>query len=203
MAMAEEVDTRSRLLDAVINMIETSGEASVRLQLVADVVGISEPSIYGHFKNRSELITAAYLSWYERSLLTAVSPESMMEMVHSSDDFFRVFRESLEWSYVPKRAKDRSIRMSVAGAAQTNPDLKNAINELHRSFLGAAANNIRIAQDKGWVRADIDPVAFVYWLNGQITGRLLAEMAMGEVDLDAWNEVSFDAVFRMLQPENS
>jgi hypothetical protein len=93
--------------------------------------------------------------------------------------------------------------MSVAGAAQTNPDLKNAINELHRSFLGAAANNIRIAQDKGWVRADTDPVAFVYWLNGQITGRLLAEMTMGEVDLDAWNDVSFDAVFRMLQPENS
>jgi hypothetical protein len=28
-------------------------------------------------------------------------------------------------------------------------------------------------------------------------------MTMGEVDLDAWNDVSFDAVFRMLQPENS
>ena len=199
--MAEESTTRTRMLDAAIKMIESGGEASVRLQLIADAVGVSEPAVYSHFTDRSDLITSAYLRWYERSLVTDVSPESMMEMVQTSDDFFRALRATLEWSYVLERAKARSIRMSVLGAALTNPDLRNAVNEIHRSFLGAAANNVRIAQKNGWVRADIDPVATVYWLNGQITGRLVAEITNGEVDLDAWDRISIDAVFRMLRPE--
>jgi hypothetical protein len=89
--------------------------------------------------------------------------------------------------------------VAVLGAAQTNPALRTAINDLNREFLASAAANIRVAQEKGWIRTDIDPTAVVYWLNGQITGRLVAEMTGGEVDMEAWNEVSFEAIFGMLR----
>jgi bacillopeptidase F (M6 metalloprotease family) len=123
----------------------------------------------------------------------------MISEVTTSEDFFRVFRRSLEWSYVPERAKARSIRVSVLGAAQTNPQLKSAINNLNRVFFKAVASNIRVGQENGWVRSDLDATALAYWLNGQITGRLVAEMMDGEVDMNAWDEVSYEAIWGMLR----
>jgi AcrR family transcriptional regulator len=180
-------------------MIEAGGEASIRVTQIAERIGVSQPALYHHFKDRSELVTVAYLEWYKRNLLLDVPPDSMISEVTTSEDFFRVFRRSLEWSYVPERAKARSIRVSVLGAAQTNPQLKSAINDLNRIFFKAVASNIRVGQKNGWVRNDLDATALAYWLNGQITGRLVAEMMDGKVDMNAWDEVSYEAIWGMLR----
>ena len=197
--MLEAPTMRSRIIDVAIEMIEAGGEASIRVTQIAERIGVSQPALYHHFNNRSELVTAAYLEWYKRNLLLVVPPDSMISEVTSSDDFFRVFRRSLEWSYVPERAKARSIRVSVLGAAQTNPELKAAINDLNRGFLQSVASNIKVGQENGWVRNDLDATALAYWLNGQITGRLIAEMTDGEVDMNAWDEVSYEAIWGMLR----
>jgi len=197
--MADAPNIRSRIIDVAIEMIEAGGEASIRVTQIAERIGVSQPALYHHFKDRSELVSAAYLTWYERNLLLDVPPDSMISEVTTSEDFFRVFRRSLEWSYVPERAKARSIRVSVLGAAQTNPQLKSAINNLNRVFFKAVASNIRVGQENGWVRSDLDATALAYWLNGQITGRLVAEMMDGEVDMNAWDEVSYEAIWGMLR----
>jgi AcrR family transcriptional regulator len=197
--MADAPNIRSRIIDVAIEMIEAGGEASIRVTQIAEKVGVTQPALYHHFKDRSELVTAAYLAWYERNLLLDVPPDSMISEVTTSEDFFRVFRRSLEWSYVPERAKARSIRVSVLGAAQTNPQLKSAINDLNRVFFKAVASNIRVGQENGWVRSDLDATALAYWLNGQITGRLVAEMMDGEVEMNAWDEVSYEAIWGMLR----
>ena len=58
------------------------------------------------------------------------------------------------------------------------------------------------AQQKGWLRIDLDPLATAYWLHGQIIGRTVAEMDLGQVDLAQWDKVSFEAILRlMLSPE--
>ena len=197
--MADAPNIRSRIIDVAIEMIEAGGEASIRVTQIAEKVGVTQPALYHHFKDRSELVAAAYLAWYERNLLLDVPPDSMISEVTTSEEFFRVFRRSLEWSYVPERAKARSIRVSVLGAAQTNPQLKSAINNLNRIFFKAVASNIRVGQENGWVRSDLDATALAYWLNGQITGRLVAEMMDGEVDMNAWDEVSYEAIWGMLR----
>ena len=197
--VAEVSNVRTRIIDVAIQMIETGGESSIRLTKIAHEVGVSEPALYHHFKDRSELVTAAYLAWYKRNLELDDPPENMLAGVTNVEEFFRTLRKALEWSYVDGRAHARSIRVAVLGAAQTNPALRTAINDLNREFLTSAASNIRVAQEKGWIRTDIDPTAVVYWLNGQITGRLVAEMTGGEVDMEAWNEVSFEAIFGMLR----
>jgi AcrR family transcriptional regulator len=197
--MAETPNIRSRIIDVAIEMIEAGGEASIRVTQIAERIGVSQPALYHHFKDRSELLTVAYLTWYERNLLLDVPPDSMISEVASGDDFFRVFRRSLEWSYAPERAKARSIRVSVLGAAQTNPALKAAINDLNRVFLQSVASNIKVGQENGWVRNDLDATALAYWLNGQITGRLIAEMMDGEVDMNAWDQVSYEAIWGMLR----
>ena len=194
--------TRSRILNAAIEMMETGGESSVRLGAIAEALGIKEPSIYHHFKNRTELVNAAYVEWYWQCLKTDISVDAMMVLVDSKEDYVRAIRKSMEWSYQPGRHHARSIRLSVLGAAQRNPELAVAVNDINKKFLATIADAVAVAQQKGWLRTDLDPLATAYWLHGQIIGRTVAEMDLGQVDLAQWDKVSFEAVLGLiLAPE--
>ena len=183
--------------------MEAGGESSVRLSEIAETLGIKEPSIYHHFRNRTELVSAAYIEWYWQCLKTDIPVEAMMVLVDSKEDYVRAIRKSMEWSYQPERHHARSIRLSVLGAAQRNPELAIAINDINKKFLATVADSVLLAQQKGWLRADLDPKAIAYWLHGQIIGRTVAEMDPGHVDLAQWDKVSFEAVLGlMLSPEN-
>ena len=126
--------TRSRILNAAIEMMETGGESSVRLSAIAEALGIKEPSIYHHFSNRTELVNAAYIEWYWQCLKTDIPVEAMMALVESKEDYVRAFRKSMEWSYQPARHHARAIRLSVLGAAQRNPELAVAINDIFNYY---------------------------------------------------------------------
>jgi AcrR family transcriptional regulator len=194
--------TKSRILNAAIAMMDEGGEAAVRLGAIAENLGIKEPSIYHHFTNRTELINAAYVEWYWQCLKTDIPVEAMMVLVETKDDYVRALRKTMEWSYQPERHHARAIRLSVLGAAQRNPDLAIAINDINKKFLATIADAALVAQQKGWVRTDLDPMAMAYWLHGQIIGRVVAEMDPGHVDLAQWDKVSFEAVLGLiLAPE--
>jgi AcrR family transcriptional regulator len=200
--MASVESTRSRILNAAIEMMDTGGESSVRLGAIAEALGIKEPSIYHHFTNRTELVNAAYVEWYWQSLKTDIPVEAMMALVDTQEDYVRAFRKTMEWSYRPERHHARAIRLSVLGAAQRNPELADAVNEINKKFLATVADSVLFAQQKGWLRADLDPMATAYWLHGQIVGRAVAEMDPGHVDLAQWDKVSFEAVLGlMLSPK--
>ena len=200
--MDTAVSTRSRIISAAITMMEDGGESSVRLGAIAEALGIKEPSIYHHFTNRTELVNAAYVEWYWQSLKTDIPVEAMMALVDTQEDYVRAFRKTMEWSYRPERHHARAIRLSVLGAAQRNPELADAVNEINKKFLATVADSVLFAQQKGWLRADLDPMATAYWLHGQIVGRAVAEMDPGHVDLAQWDKVSFEAVLGlMLSPK--
>lgn len=190
--------TRSRILIAAIEMMEIGGESSVRLSAIAEALGIKEPSIYHHFANRTELVNAAYVEWYWQSLKTDIPVEAMIVLVDTQEDYVRAVRKSMEWSYQPERHHARAIRLSVLGAAQRNQELAIAINDINKKFLATIADSVLIAQQKGWLRGDLNPMATAYWLHGQIIGRVVAEMDPGQVDLTQWDKVSFEAVLGLM-----
>jgi AcrR family transcriptional regulator len=188
------------MINAAIEMMEVAGEASVRVAKVAEKVGVTEPLVYHHFKNRAALVTAAYAEWYKRCQDLEVPIDQLMAMVNNQEEYERAVRASVTWSYQPERIAARGVRLSVIGAAQTNPELATAVNEINRSFLTSLAQATEYAQSQGWVRSDLDPMATAYWLHGQINGRVIAEMDEGCIDLAKWDEISFDAIFSLIRP---
>jgi AcrR family transcriptional regulator len=198
--MSSSSDVRSQMIDAAIEMMEVAGEGSVRVAKVAEKVGVTEPLVYHHFKNRAALVTAAYAEWYKRCQDLEVPIDQLMMMVTNQEEYERAIRASLTWSYQAERVAARSVRLSVIGAAQTNPVLADAVNKINRSFLASLAKTMEYAQSQGWIRTDLDPLATAYWLHGQINGRVVAEMDNGCLDLAKWDEVSFDAIFSLIRP---
>jgi hypothetical protein len=193
--MSTELDTRAKLLNATIMAIDAGGEVSVRVSNVASAVGVREPSVYHFFKNREALVEAAQIERYRRSYSEMMVPfEAAALMADSWDDFERSVRKIFAAVYSPDRAQLRSIRKNVMGAAQSSPAIAAAVIEINHETAESLARVMTFGQEKGWVTKDLDAMALAYWGIGQINGRVMAEMNPSQVDLDAWNKVSIEAV---------
>ena len=203
--MSTELDTRAKLLNATIMAIDAGGEVSVRVSNVASAVGVREPSVYHFFKNREALVEAAQIERYRRSYSEMMIPfEAAAMMSDSWDDFERSVRKIFAAVYSPDRAQLRSIRKNVMGAAQSSPAIAAAVIEINHETAESLARVMTFGQEKGWVTKDLDAMALAYWGIGQINGRVMAEMNPSQVDLDAWNKVSIEAVlgvYRWKEPK--
>ena len=191
--------TRIKLLEATMAAIAENGEAAVRVQKIAEAVGVREPSVYHFFKNREALVEAAHIEMYRRSYVAMVQPfQAGAALADNAEDFQRIVKKILSLIFVPERAEIRSTRMAVMGAAQSSPIVAEAINQINFDIGSGMAEVFVMAQEKNWMRKDVDPLATAYWINGQILGRVMAEMNQSQVNLDRWDEVSEGAILHHL-----
>ena len=182
-----------------MSVIEDTGEGTLRVQKIAESVGVREPSVYHFFKNREELVEAAHIERYRRSHLEMVRPfQAGAALADNAEDFRRIVKKILSLVYSAEREDIRSTRMSVLGAAQTSPKIAEAIREINFEISSRLAEVFLTAQKKNWIRKEVDPLAAAYWINGQILGRVMAEMDKDRVDLDKWNQISETAVLYFL-----
>ena len=197
--MTDVANTRTRLLEAAMSAIADNGEGAVRVQKIAEAVGVREPSVYHFFKNREELVEAAHIERYRRSHLEMVQPfQAGAALADNAEDFRRIVKKILSLVYAAEREHIRSTRMSVLGAAQTSPMIADAIRQINFDIHSKIADVLASAQEKNWIRKEVDPLAAAYWINGQILGRVMAEMDKDQVDLDKWNQISETAVLYFL-----
>jgi len=197
--VTDVADTRTRILEAAMSVIEDTGEGTLRVQKIAESVGVREPSVYHFFKNREELVEAAHVERYRRSHLEMVRPfEAGAALADNAEDFRRIVKKILSLVYAAEREHIRSTRMSVLGAAQTSPMIADAIRQINFEVSSKIADVLTTAQEKNWIRKEVDPLAAAYWINGQILGRVMVEMDKERVDLDKWNQISETAVLYFL-----
>lgn len=57
--------TKQRIIDAAIHLFNEHGVANVRLQQIADEVGISVGNLAYHFRNKETIVTAVYEQLFE------------------------------------------------------------------------------------------------------------------------------------------
>ena len=67
-------DTKARIVDETLRLIGEHGVAGTSTARIAAAVGVSEPALYRHFKNRHEMILAALDALY--SLILEINDSS-------------------------------------------------------------------------------------------------------------------------------
>lgn len=202
--MGPQLDTRAQLIEATIAALSYGGEGSVRVSAIANAVGVREPSVYHFFKNREALIEAAHIERYRRSYEEMMVPfEVAARMADTQAEFEKSVRKILSISYSPERAEIRSERMNVLGAAQSSPNIAEAINRINFEAASALARVMEYGQKRGWISSEFDPMALAYWEIGQLNGRVFAEMNPSAVDLEAWNKVCEEAVMALFRFKGS
>ena len=198
--MTPVVDTRTRLLEAAIDIIDSKGEVGLRVRDIAAAAGVTEPSIYHFFGSREGLIIEAQAHRYIFGQVTPL--QTFAQAVYAcrtKKQFVEVVKQTLANIYEnPASTIVRSARVNVLGSAQTRPELARRLADAQKIANDTLAEPLAFARDKGWVRKGVDLHVLASWIIGQINGRVLVELEGDPEELRKWNEVSTDAVLAML-----
>ena len=196
-------DTRTRLLEAAINVIEKHGTTAVRVRDISKAAGVTYPSLYHFFGDREGLIAAAQAERYSRSML------AMNEMIdtevrkcRSRREFKALSRRILEDVFRDENAVNRMTRINVLGAAQSRPELAAEVVKAQRHAEDLAVRMFSGPQTRGWIRQDLDLRMFMAWYYGQVNGRLLIELDPDNTDGSSWNKIAIEAVLGVMFGEN-
>ena len=191
----ENHPTHQKILDEAIRIIETSGEASLRVHDIEVAVDVTPPSIYHFFGSREGLVIAAQEERLVRSFaeFNALS-DSILRGVSSRAELRDAFLNILTMIYDPSRSLARQQRLFALGSVEGRPELAVVLGEAARSFLRQLAENFQVFKDIGWTRPDLDLEAFIQWLAGQILGRVYIEIGCEPAPNPAWDAISIEAV---------
>ena len=197
--MRSEPDTRTRLLEAAIAVIETRGEPAIRIREISETAGVSYASLYHFFGDRASLIEEAQVERFRVSLYSFIPELAVaVEGCRTKREFRKLAKSALERLFAPDRAEHRWRRANVLGAAETRPTLAVRLEKALDEYYTALADALAPAQAKGWVRRDLDLKVFSTWMLGMVSGRLLIELSP-EPGLDnAWDDIAVEAVLAVL-----
>jgi TetR/AcrR family transcriptional regulator len=195
----DENGTRTRLIDATIEVIATRGDAAVRLVEVAAAAGIHQSSIYYFFPSREELVVAAHRERYRRAVAETLNTfESEIAGASSLEGFREGAIRALEFAFSDDRREVRLIRMALLSKALTNDELRREVNDAAHEGHQALAEILDQAQRAGWIRSDVSALTLAIWVRSLIFGRLVLEVDPHRYDGSEWNRLALSSFVRTL-----
>ncbi|MGA1441022.1 MAG: TetR/AcrR family transcriptional regulator [Ilumatobacteraceae bacterium] len=193
--------SRERLLAAAMAMLDANGEAGVRVDTVADMAGITKPSLYHFFGDRDGLVAAAQAERYRRSMLFGMEAQAeATRRCTSRAEFRRLVRGWTEAISSEQGMDRRRVRVQVLGSAVSRPGLRARIAEVDADAARQLAELVNFAKSNGWVSMTFDAEVAALWWYGMITGRFLAEAERpgGSLIRREWDAVCTEVVQRLL-----
>ena len=193
------VSTRQRLLNETITVIEAEGVPGVKVLPIATAAGVTVPSVYHFFGSKEGMIEAAQAERYGR-VLRDVGAQfgTIMDASTTIQEFDAAWRSVVLGFCDARGANRRLARINALGSGYAHPELLAAINEIQVKATDEFATVIALAQERGWVRAAIDPIVVAAWLMGSLLGRTLIEIGPNPVDPDQWNEAFLESAAALL-----
>lgn len=197
--MADTPNSRERMLEAAIAVIETDGEAGVRVDRIAEKANVAKPSLYHFFKNRDGLIIAAQAERYRRSLVFGlhllVEP---VQRARSRDEFASLLRNVIRSFRDPAGVARRRQRIQVLGSAASRPELRRMIREAEDQAAAETEAVFRVAQQRGWITTHFDLSIAVRWWFGVILGRHLIDDVFDDDQSAQWDDIALEALEHIL-----
>lgn len=176
------------MLDAAIAVLESEGEAAIRVGDLAAAVKITKPSVYHFFGDREGLVVAALAEMYHRTL--SLHRERLMEIARSCTNREQ-FAEALFSIVASFSSEDgvrrRATRMEVLGAAVSRPELQAALVQMHREHDMFMVEFFMVGRERGLMSLSFDPHTAARWTSAMVLGRHFAEIdpAADRVEWDA------------------
>lgn len=197
--MASRTDTRQRLIEAAIVIIDDIGPGRLRLRDVAEAVGIKEPSVYKFFENRDALLVAAGAARYAQGIVELAQHfASAASKATTRDEYHEAVRNVVAASTQPQQVQDRAGRTVVVGLALSRADLAAQIRLVQAESNRLVAEGLRYGAERGWVRSDISFEVFAHWMAGIVNSRVLLELDPDVPNGDVWDALTTDALLTLL-----
>jgi AcrR family transcriptional regulator len=192
-------EARQKMLERAILVVETHGEAAVRVRDLKEHCDVTTPMIYEAFGSRDGVIVAAQAERYRQAIRSDMAMFlETLPTVTTRAEFRKLYLETTRCA-LEERAPQRRTRASVIGSSFGRPALAAEIRKLDNDLLELRSRMLAYAQEQGWIDADVDVRAVTAWQMGQQFSRILVDLDHDSTGmLEAWDTIAIEAVDRML-----
>lgn len=160
------LDSRAALIDAALKTILAHGIDAVRVDEIAREVGVTKGSLYWHFEDRQGLIKEALAEQIRRmsaETIDAVS-EAIVGSSNKNDYLSRIIPFIID-PFDKSQVLERWGRLGVLVETRNDPELKKLMSDVQVRHLEVAVELMTEAQERGFLREDLDPRAIAVALN--------------------------------------
>jgi AcrR family transcriptional regulator len=162
---------KQRIFDAAIRLFGSNGFEGTSIQSIADAVGIRKPSLLYHFGSKVELREAVIRELIAR--WTGALPEVLTSARGGHDRFSSIITSLVEFfSADPNRAR-LAIREMMDRPGETG----TLVGEQLGPWNSMIVDYIRMGQDSGMIKPEIDPQAYIT----QVMMMVIGTVAFGDV----------------------
>ena len=176
--------SRQAILDAVARLIRDEGAASVTHQRVAEEAGVGRATVYRHWPQLVDLLTAAL----ERTSLSFLEPATGSFLLRTTADLKRMARE-LNAPHLTSMAATIVERAQFDEASRRLRD--RLVNEITDNITTAAADAVATGELRAAPRADdlLADLIGPLWVCRMLQDRLITDALVDRVvhqALDPW-----------------
>lgn len=181
------ISTKDRLINTVSEMLDGATPQHILVEDVLTASGVARGSLYHHFGDFPALIEATLVRRfsagvdYTNAVMTEISANSA-----SADEYWARMYEMSNDAQHPNREHRRSERHRILGMAGSNARFGAMLAVEQERLTVTLMDAISVAQEKGWVRADLDPRAIAVFLQAYTLGRTVDDVAENHLDPEAW-----------------
>ena len=189
--------TKRLLVETVVAMLETKKPTEILAEEVLEVSGVSKGSMYHHFSDLQELVETAQLIRYSKWIDASI--EFMTTYVlgaTTKEEFIESLRKLTELTQSVDRKGARAERARALAACFDNPRMAKAMGEETQRHTDALADIIQEVQNRGLVRADVDPKAVAVFIQSYTLGKMVNDYNPTGVEDDVWVDMITDMAVR-------
>jgi AcrR family transcriptional regulator len=180
--------TRRALLDATLSLLAERGETGVRVTEVARRAGTTTGAIYSHFRDRAELLAAAYIDKFAGEVINDI--DALEGVLESATDAESAASALLALVIVPDddfRRERRWQRIEALAATRRHPGLVDEFSRLQHELDDRMIAVLERARTLGLVATDIDLRSIAALLQAVPLGLVIADLdAERAPEREAW-----------------
>jgi AcrR family transcriptional regulator len=182
---ASGLSTRDEILRLTVEAIDGAGEGGVHVSEIAKASNVAVTSIYHFFDNREGLIEAAQASRFAREFtVNANAFSDEVAKCANQEEFRALLRQSLPSFFGPDGARRRADRVNVLGSTFNRPSLTAAVSDRIVEATIELSKPLHIAQNKGWIRQDLNVENLAAWYIATITSYAIVELTPATREFD-------------------
>ena len=190
--------TRERLIATMVELLDGDDPEHVTADEVLIKSGISKGSLYHHFEDYEDLVEAALVFRFHRNVdVTIEKLTHILGTSGSQQEFVAQLKELNLWAQNPERRPYRLERARAAGLTFSSPRFEKSLGIEQLRLTQAFADLFVEAQNKNWVRPELDPMAGAVFIQAYTLGRVVDDISPQKVSPSAWNSLVDDVVDRL------
>ena len=168
---------RVKLLDAAEALLLEQDAHQLRLDDVLADASVARNTLYKHFKDLEALAEEALLRGFARNVeLDAQAISGALSRCKNKDDFRKSMADITRATQGADRAARRMFRIKLLAMAASRPALLERVAAVQTDMTDRLADEVRVAQDKGYVRPEATARSVALFVQSYTIGRVLLDV---------------------------